>query len=215
MLHEEQAPVEISSNHVIIMLLFMIVLLSAVIESLFVHTVFLLCSRLAFIIAMVCTAYLYSMCATTANSISFRIYSDVLINHAWIKMLLLLTIQNSDQSDVISLGDTTSFDGVSHVIIWEDSTLSDEEVLSRQPCTILLSVEISYSDRHLLNAVYRLFSPSERNLSQKTIDVQLQQPHHNPNHMSSPYNRLVEFYMDSACTNHVTHDLLINSMILY
>jgi len=82
MLHEEQAPVEISSNHVIIMLLFMIVLLSAVIESLFVHTVFLLCSRLAFIIAMVCTAYLYTMCATTANSISFRIYSDVLINHA-------------------------------------------------------------------------------------------------------------------------------------
>jgi len=48
-----------------------------------------------------------------------------------------LTIDNSDQFDAISLGDTISFDEVSHAITSEDSTLFDEEVLNTQLCNFI------------------------------------------------------------------------------
>jgi len=186
-----------------------------VFESFFLHTVYVLCSRLAFTVVLVCIAYLYLMCATADDLTSVRLCSDVFTQTCMDDDTIEFILPTIDNFYTLDESDIFYHEEVCHTNSSEDSMSSDGKALDILSSGPHSSVESTSSDRLPLSAPNHISLSSNDNISRDTIGVYIRQSHHRPDYRGVPYIRKVEFYMDSGCTNHVTHDLsLLHDIVL-
>ena len=191
MLHVVPPVVVFPSNHIVLVLSCILVFMTAIIETSSIHPLLLFGSRLAFTISVVCTARLLSACPTTMNPDTDLVSSDVSTQ----------TDVLDDDLDVVMpvLDDSAIIDESQH----PDDTPS-EVVMYLDDTTVGSNLSDLTADTHLADRL-----PIVDSLVRKSLDIHTPAPTYKPILVSPPYLRQAEFYMDSGCTNHITHDISI------